>query len=89
MTVWTSVDADKLLDVLQKNPRFSRERAEALVHAMVDIAESMNKVYGETLPRLLSDPNASPDVLQDRVWELREEFRHIDYHVHDSGVLEL
>jgi hypothetical protein len=89
MNTMSNVDADKLLDMLKKNPRFSQEQAEALVHAMVDIAESMNKVYGEVLPRLLSEPNASADVLQDRIWDLREEFRHIDYHVHDSGVLEL
>jgi hypothetical protein len=80
---------ETLLTLFKRKPSISQEQAEALVHALVDIANSMNKLYGEILPRLLSEPGASADVLADRIWDIREELRHVDYHLHDSGVLEL
>jgi len=66
-----------------------RERAEALVHALVDIRESMEKIYGTLLPKLIAVLDHSPDEFMDKLWDIREEFRHVDYHIHDSGITEL
>lgn len=68
---------------------FDRERADAIVHALVDIAESMEKLYGTLLPALmaaLDEPNAR---FKDRLWDIREEFRHVEYHLQDAKLTEL
>ncbi len=66
-----------------------REHAEAVVHALEDIANSMEKVYGTLLPDLigaLDQPNA---IFKDRLWDIREEFRHVAYHLRDARLTEL
>lgn len=68
---------------------FERERADAIVHALVDIGESIGKIYGALLPDLmaaLDQPNA---VFEDKLWDIREEFRHVEYHLHDGKLTEL
>lgn len=64
-------------------------RREALVHALVDIRSSLVRVYGELLPELIRDTIRPPEVLRDQLWELREEFRHIEYHLKDGGWADL
>jgi hypothetical protein len=87
MITVTKADAQELLSLLQQSSGYSRSQADALVHALVDIAESAGKIYGELVPRLVSDPQADSETIRDRLWDLREEFRHIEYHLHDSGLL--
>jgi hypothetical protein len=65
------------------------EESDGLVHALIDIAVSIEKVYFDVIPKLLSEPNATTEIFKDRLWDLREEFRHIDYHIHDSKLTEL
>jgi hypothetical protein len=67
----------------------SSEEADAVIHALIDIAVSIEKVYFDVVPKLLSEPNATIEILKDRLWDLREEFRHIDYHIHDSKLTEI
>lgn len=64
-------------------------RREALVHALVDIRSSLVRVYGQLLPELTRDAIRTPEVLRDQIWELREEFRHIEYHLKDGGWADL
>ena len=62
---------------------------EAIVHALTDIAASVEKGYGELLPELLSDPSVATEALQDTLWDMREEFRHIQYHIDDGALTDL
>ena len=76
--------ASELVDLLMSKQVVSKEEAEATVYALLHIAESIEKVYGELLPKLLSEPDSPRDMLEERLWEVREEFGHIDYHIHDA-----
>jgi hypothetical protein len=79
---------EKLLNGLQQQG-FSREAADALVHALVDIEESTSRIYGELLPELARVIDQSPDVFKEKLWDVREEFRHIAYHLHDAKLADL
>jgi len=68
---------------------FDRERADAIVHALVDIAESMEKLYGTLLPELIATLNRPSAEFKDKLWDLREEFRHVEYHLRDAKLTEL
>jgi hypothetical protein len=79
----------KLLGLAEKRRLGSRESVDALVHALVDIAESIEKVYGKIIPKILDEPEMASELLRERLWEIREEFRHIDYHIHDAKLMDL
>ncbi len=64
------------------------EKIEALMHALVDVKESFEKIYKVILPQLVKGKNTREQI-QDLVWDIREEFRHIEYHIRDSDVLDL
>lgn len=68
---------------------FDRERAEAIVHALVDIGESMGKIYGALLPGLMAVLDQSNSTFKDKLWDIREEFRHVEYHLQDAKLTEL
>lgn len=65
------------------------EKAEAIVHALIDIEESLDTIYNTTLPKLLDDNSLSPSDFQDLMWDIREQMRHIDYHIQDAELLDL
>ncbi len=49
----------------------------------------MEKLYGTLLPALMAafdEPNAA---FKDRLWDIREEFRHVGYHLEDAKLTEL
>lgn len=81
--------ADGLLKLLKQRRDMSQEQSEAIAHALVDIAESIEKIYGSLIQSILDRRDSSDDDLNDALWELREEFRHIQYHVCDSKLTEL
>ena len=82
-------DRERLFGLLVNSGLLPEERAEALVHALVDIGESISKIYGEQLPALLACRPGDAEAIQDKLWDLREEFRHVDYHIHDADFLTL
>ena len=81
--------ADRLLALIRSHSLLTDERAEAVAHALADIADSLERVYGDLLPKILQDAEAPRDLVQDRLWEIREEFRHIDYHIRDGELTDL
>lgn len=85
-----SMDAlvEKLLEGLQRQG-FDRERADAVVHALVDIEESTRKIYVDLLPELVRSLAESSDAFKDKLWDIREEFRHIAYHLQDAKLADL
>lgn len=79
-----------LMELLTKEDLLKREAAEALVHALVDIKLSINKVYDKVLPQLIQKQGSlTKDEILEELWELREQFRHIDYHIKDSNITNL
>jgi hypothetical protein len=62
--------------------KFSPEEAATLVHAFSDLEESMRAFLDEQLPKL-ADPAMKGEELEDLLLDIREEFRHILYHMHD------
>lgn len=82
------VRADELLAGLLRQG-MDREQADALVHALVDIGESMEKIYGTLLPELMGALDQPTAVFKDKLWDIREEFRHVEYHLQDAKLTEL
>jgi len=68
---------------------FARERADAVVHALVDIEESTCKIYSDLVPQLLRSLPMSSDEFREKLWDVREEFRHIAYHLRDAELADL
>lgn len=84
-----SVQAAKLLELIKSRGLLDHEAAEAVIHALTDISESIEKIYGELVPDLLDTFGAPEDDLKDKLWDIREEFRHIEYHMEDAKLTEL
>jgi hypothetical protein len=61
---------------------YGPEEPETLAHAFSDIEESLRKFLGEQLPKL-ADSSVQGEALEDVLLDIREEFRHILYHLHD------
>ena len=72
-------------EVLKKHQIFLKKDLEAYVHALIDIRESVNKIT-----ELLSDidDNKNKEEVLDIIWGIREEFRHMDYHIKDAKLTE-
>ena len=60
-----------------------------MAHALLDVYESVQKVYGSLVPQMLDDHEASREGVRDLWWDVREEFRHIDYHIYDAQLTDL
>ena len=75
---------DKLFDVLESANYFdSRSKLEAFVHAIADIKEAVDKIYGESINMIIDSEN-DREKITDCMWEIREDFRHIKYHIEDA-----
>jgi hypothetical protein len=70
-------------------PLARRIYAAAAVAKFVDVYESVQKVYGSLVPQLIDEREASRESVRELLWDLREEFRHIDYHIHDAELTDL
>lgn len=79
-----------LVDRLEQSDVLSHSEADALALALADIAESVDTVYSQLVPRLLEalERKERDDILH-VLWDLREAFRHVDYHIHDAKLTEL
>jgi len=62
--------------------RYGPSEPDTLVHAFSDIEESFRKFLDEQLPKL-TDPSVQGEALEDLLLEVREEVRHILYHLQD------
>ncbi len=81
--------AQQLKELLRSRGVLLEAEAEAVAYALLDIAGSTRRVYLDIIPAILDEPNAPLDQLKDRIWNIREEFRHIVYHIHDGKLTEL
>lgn len=60
---------------------------EAFMYALLEIEDSMNKIYNSHVKDILEN-NKCQEIIQDKLWDIREEFRHIEYHINDAKLLE-
>lgn len=79
------IDVNLINARIKESKLITDDNIDALVHALVDIKESTEKIYNSLLPQLCGSQNNS-ETLQDLLWSIREEFRHIEYHIQDSGI---
>lgn len=74
-------DVGKLISFFTKAGR-SRENAEAWAHAIIDVQESFDKIFNQLLPQAIGIKESDRDS-RELLGDIREEFRHIEYHVQD------
>jgi glucose-6-phosphate-specific signal transduction histidine kinase len=82
-------EANELGNLLVSLGISSEEESGTLVHALLDVYQSVQKVYSSLVPQLLDDHEASRESVRELLWDVREEFRHIDYHIHDAELTDL
>lgn len=73
-------DDSNFLTFLKKAGR-EGENAEAWLHALADIKESTDKIFNNYLPLCID--TLSPEKSRELLWTIREELRHIQYHIED------
>lgn len=56
--------------------------AGTIVHSFTDLEASMRVFLNEQLPKVI-DPDLNGEQLENLLMDIREEFRHILYHLHD------
>ena len=74
---------ETLYFLLKTHQIFKQEELDAYIHALVDIKESINKIYNIYLENILQN-ELNKDVILNNLWDIREEFRHIEYHIKDA-----
>ncbi len=67
--------------VLKRFPN-PTEEGQSIAYSLSDLEGSMRVFLDEQLPKL-ADPTVQGEELEDLILEVREEFRHILYHLHD------
>lgn len=81
----TRESMDSLRERLASCPMITKlgpEDASTLVHAFSDLEESLRLFLDKQLPKLV-DPAVKGEELEDLLLDIREEFRHVLYHLHD------
>ncbi len=58
------------------------EEGQSIAYSLSDLEGSMRVFLDEQLPKL-ADPSVQGEELEDLILDVREEFRHILYHLHD------
>jgi hypothetical protein len=79
---------EKLFKKILEKKFYSNNDSEALVYSLMEIEKSINIVYEKILPILL-EKNMTKEAFLEMLWDIREEFRHIDYHIKDGKLLDL
>ena len=79
-------ESGHLAKLLLESGLIDEDRRDALYLALIDIAESIQAAYSRIIPALLALNESETDNLWDALFDLRTEFRHIDYHIHDAGL---
>jgi hypothetical protein len=77
----------KLNRLLIESNVLSQDETEKLLYGLSEIADSFLQVYERIIPEILEQEEKKN--IKDKLWDLREEFRHIQYHLDDGNFLEL
>jgi hypothetical protein len=76
--------SSRLVEIAHSRHVIDDDRRDAIYLALLDIAEAAEKVYRDIIPQIIDHPEQSDDELWELLFDLRAEFRHIDYHIHDA-----
>lgn len=76
-------------DIILNKGILTKDSTDALTHALVDISKSIKEIYSIIIPKILQNPNENKDFILDLLWDIREEFKHIQYHIDDAKLTEL
>ena len=82
-------DADYIEYQLINKLQYSEKRARDLLYGIMEIYNSFDRVYNALIPELIKNQDLDRNELQEWIWTIREEFRHIDYHVQDAELTNL
>ena len=77
----------RLGKVLVQKLQLDDDNADRLSNSLVDISKSLNKIYADLLPNIYELEKREEIV--HLLWDLKDEFRHIDYHIKDASLDEL
>lgn len=80
---------DLVISLLKEKEILTENSADTLAHALVDIYKSLDKIYNELLPKLSSGYSFSKEELEEQFCLVKDEFLHIDYHIHDAKLATL
>jgi RNA-binding protein YlmH len=81
------MDDEKLYEILKDNKIFQNEELDAYVHALVDIKEGIEKIINIHISDILNNAQ-NKEIVKDKLGDIREEFRHIQYHIDDAKLTE-
>src|SRR5699024_8663038 len=82
-------EPERLVSLLHASGLIDEDRRGAVFHALVDVANGMQKIYGAIIPGMLRLEESDAEALRDAFFDLRFQFQHIDYHIHDAALDEL
>lgn len=83
----TEEKRQQIIFILINSLKLKEEDADTLSHALMDISESLLKVYNNILPEVFIEKDRQK--LIELLWKLSEEFRHIQYHIDDADLTQL
>ena len=68
MQEFSAAEANSLSRLLISRGLLSEEKAGTVAHALVDVRESVDRVYSELLPAILGEPEAEKSMLEAGLW---------------------
>jgi hypothetical protein len=87
---FTDENQKKIKVILEKHNLLSPEQRASMLYALSEIAESMEKISLQMIPRLASmEAESDVSAVKDALWDIREEFRHVQYHIDDGQLKDL
>jgi hypothetical protein len=78
-----------LVDALYERGLVSELHRDELYSSLIEIATSILKIYGAILPGIEAHITDDKDDVKDRLFELRDQFRHIETHVLDARLTDV
>ncbi len=82
-----------LVEVLSQSPRVARfdsadfVEADAIANAIVDMERTFKVLMADVFPKLLAS-RGSAEAIDEVLWEIRDNLRHIVYHIKDCKTFE-
>lgn len=73
-----------LLEIIIKRELMTKDAAEASIYALHDIAESIEEIYKDIIPKIIENRDNSKEYLNELILELKNEISHILYHIEDA-----
>ena len=77
----------ELKKILLEKTEINHDDADTLSHALIDVQESLEKIYNTILPKFYEE-NDRVKIIE-LIWEIKDEFNHINYHIEDANLTEL